>query len=57
MFRKKKLYEIVWHAYLTKTSIIEAKDETQALRKFYKKYDCFVPSIISFREISVAKEN
>lgn len=50
MFGKKKLYEIVWSSLVKRTTIIAARNETQALKKFYKKYDCHVPTIISFRE-------
>lgn len=50
MFGKKKLYEIVWSALTTHTDIIAAKNEEQALKKFYRKHSCHVPSIISFKE-------
>ena len=54
MFKKKKLYEVVYELYATYTTIIEAKDEYQALRKFKKEVGYGVrPSILSFKEISV----
>ena len=53
MFGKKKLYEIVWKTVYSYTTIIVAKNEGQALKKFYKKYDCLIPSIISFKEYKI----
>ena len=51
MFGKKKLYEIVWENHINHCAvIIAAKNEEQALKKFYNKYSCHVPSIISFKE-------
>ena len=52
MFKKKKLYEVVYELYATYTTIIEAKDEYQALKKFKKDYG-IRPSILSFKEIGV----
>lgn len=54
MFRKKKLYMIKYQLFATYTTIIAAKDEFQALKKFKKemKHESFItPSIISFKEI------
>ena len=53
MFGKKKLYEIIWKTVYSYTTIIVAKNEEQALKKFYKKYDCMIPSIISFKEYKI----
>ena len=50
MFGKKKMYEIVWESCLRYTDIISAKNEDQALKIFYKRHGCLIPSIISFRE-------
>lgn len=53
MFKKKKLYKIVYQLYATHTMFIEAKDEFKALKKFEKditkKYS-IQPTIISFEE-------
>ena len=57
MFRKKKLYEIVWESVRTYTTIIEAKDEIQALKKLYRKYDYIIPSIISVKEYTLKTQN
>ena len=55
MFRKKKLYKIVYKLYCRYTTIIEAKDEYQALKKFKRevKNTGITPTIISFEEIQV----
>ena len=50
MFGKEKLYEIVWKSLNMHTDIIAAKNEAQALKKFYKEHGCLLPSIISFKE-------
>ena len=52
MFRKKKLYKIVYELYARYTTIIEAKDEYQAIKKFKKevKNASIRPTIISFEE-------
>lgn len=51
MFGKKKLYKIVYERLCEYTMIIEAKNEYQALRKFYKRTKFGIePSIISFEE-------
>ena len=53
---RKKIYEIVWEDIYTnlisisRVSLIVAKNEEQALKRFYKKYNWYVPSIISFKE-------
>ena len=49
---RKKIYEIIWEGIYTnpKAFLIVAKNEEQALKIFYKKYSCFIPSIISFKE-------
>ena len=49
---KKKIYEIIWEGIYTnpKAFLIVAKNEEQALKIFYKKYNHFLPSIISFKE-------
>ncbi len=54
MFKKKKLYKIVYRVLNTYTTIIEAKDEFQEIRKFHRMTrDGYTPSIISFEEIKV----
>lgn len=51
MFRKKKLYKIVYELYARYTTIIEAKDEYQAIKKFKKEVKTSIrPTIISFEE-------
>ena len=52
MFSKKKLYEIYWKSSygVHRTTIIAARNEDKALKKFYKQYDCLLPSIITFNE-------
>lgn len=52
MFGKKKLYEIAWKSCFCSryTDIISAKNEDQALKIFYKRHGCLIPSIISFKE-------
>ena len=37
MFGKKRLYKIVYERLCKHTMLIDAKDEVQAVRKFYKK--------------------
>ena len=52
--KKKKIYKIVWEGtYSRKVSLIIAKNEEQALKRFYRKYNSFVPSIISFKEYKI----
>jgi hypothetical protein len=55
MFRKKKLYKIVYELFSRYTTIIDAKDEYQALKKFKRevKNAGIRPTIISFEEIQV----
>lgn len=55
MFRQKKLYRIVYELCARYTTIIEAKDEYQALKKFKKevKYSGIMPTIISFEEYKI----
>ena len=57
MFKKKKLYKIVYELLNRYTTIIDAKDEYQALKKFKKEVkDAGIrPTIISFEETSVIK--
>jgi hypothetical protein len=56
--KKKKIYEIVWDGTFVEhnISLIVAKNEEQAIKRFYKKYNHFVPSIISFKEYKNASE-
>ena len=56
MFKKKKLYKIVYKLLATYTTIISAKDEHQAIEKFYKmtKYG-IDPTILSFEEYKVGQ--
>lgn len=55
--KKKKIYEIVWYGTFVErnVSLIVAKNEEQAIKKFYKKYNHFVPSIFSFQECKMLK--
>lgn len=55
MFQNKKLYKITYQLMATYTTIIEAKNEGQALKKFKKevKWSGVRPSIISFEEYRV----
>lgn len=57
--KKKKIYEIVWDGSFVKhnVSLIVAKNEEQAIKRFYKEYNCFIPSIISFKEYELLKES
>lgn len=57
MFRQKKLYKIVYELFARYTTIIEAKDEYQALKKFKKevKYYGARATIISFEEYKLTK--
>lgn len=52
MFKKKKLYKIVYQLFATYTTIIEAKDGYQAIKKFKRevKNKGVTPTIISFEE-------
>ena len=53
-FKEKKLYKIKYQLYCTYTTIIEAKDEYQALKKFKKEMKRMyfaMPTIISLEEI------
>ena len=55
MFKKKKLYKIVYQLRATYATIVEAKDEFQALKKIKKEVrdSNITPTIISFTEYSV----
>lgn len=55
MFRRKKLYRIVYELCARYTTIVEAKDEYQALKKFKREVrDAGIrPTIISFEEYKV----
>ena len=56
MFVKKKLYKIVYKRLSSYTMIIEARNEYQALKKFYRKMKYGVePSIISFEEYKLGE--
>lgn len=57
MFRRKKLYKFVYEKFQRHTTIIEAKDEYQALKKFKKEVKCFDAhiTIISFEEYKLTK--
>lgn len=52
MFKQKKLYKIDYELFARYTTIVEAKDEYQALKKFKKevKNAGIRPKIISFEE-------
>ena len=55
MFRQKKLYRIVYELCARYTTIVEAKDEYQALKKFKREVGGvgIRPTIISFEEYKV----
>lgn len=56
MFKKKKFYKIVYRVFATHTTIIKAKDESQALKKItnmLKKTYFSIPEIISIKEITL----
>ena len=56
MFVKKKLYKIVYKRLSSYTMIIEARNECQALKKFYRKTKYGIePSIISFEEYKLGQ--
>lgn len=56
-FKKKKLYKIVYRQLNTYTTIIEARDECQALKKFRRMTQYGItPSIISFEEYNLQKD-
>jgi len=49
--KRKKMYKIVYRQLNTYTTIIEARDEFQALKKFHRMTQYGItPSIISFEE-------
>jgi hypothetical protein len=50
LFGQRKLYKVVYDRYGTHTTIVEAKDECRAIKKFHKmfEYTGIKPSIISF---------
>ena len=54
MFKKKKIYKIVYTKLETYTIFISAKDEHHAIKKFYKMTKNGIkPSILSFEEYKV----
>ena len=54
MFKKKKLYKIVYRQILTYTVIISAKDEHHAINKFHKMTkNEMKPTILSFEEYKI----
>ena len=55
MFKKKKLYRIKYRLYATYVTIIEAKDDFQALKRFKRevKKTGIMPMIISFEEVFI----
>lgn len=56
MFKKKKLYKIVYKLLATYTTIISAKDEHQAIEKFHKMTKHGIdPTILSFEEYKVGQ--
>lgn len=57
MFRKEKLYEIVWKSLVIYTTLVAAKNEVQAIKKFYREHAILVPSIISFKEYKIETQN
>ena len=55
MFKKKKLYRIVYRLHAEYSIIIEAKDEIQAIKKFNRKLGSLLYEIISFKEYKVGQ--
>lgn len=53
MFKKKKLYKIVYRMLVEHSTIIEAKDEFQAIKKFNKKMVGLIHEIVSFEEYKI----
>lgn len=56
MFGRKKLYKFVYGYYIEHTTIISAKDEHQAIKRFKKEMNRMyfaMPSIVSVEEIQV----
>ena len=53
MFRKKKLYEIVWEGLCIKNDMIAARNEFQALKKFYQLRNTLFVRIISIKEYKI----
>lgn len=53
MFKKRKLYEIVYKRLCEYSMIIEAKDEYQAIRKFNRMMCDNLYTIISFKEYKI----
>ena len=54
MFGRKKLYKFVYKYYYVRTTIISAKDEYQALKRFKREMNRMffaMPSIVSIEEI------
>ena len=49
-FERKKMYKIVYRQLAEYTTIIEARNEFQAIRKFHRmhEYSGITPSIVSF---------
>ena len=56
MFKKKKLYLIKYSMLLTYSTIIAAKDEIQAVRKFNRKHSSTLHKIISIEEYKVGEQ-
>ena len=55
MFKKKKLYKIVYRMLAEHSIIIEAKDEFQAIRKFNRQMNGIVHEIVSFKEYKLGQ--
>lgn len=57
MFKRKKLYKIVYELFARHTTIIEAEDEFQAFKKFKKEVRNvgIPPTIISFEELEIKR--
>lgn len=54
MFKRRKLYKIVYRRLSKYTMFIKARDESHALKKFYKKTDRddgLTPSLVMIEEV------
>lgn len=54
-FGRKRMYKVVYRMLNTYTTIVEARNEFQAIRKFHKmtRDSGITPSIISFEEYRI----
>lgn len=55
MFWKKKLYKVTYHYFSNSSTIVTARNEIHAIKKFSRKWFC-VPDIISVEEITFKED-